>query len=91
MYTPPGAMLKSPKRNRPVSRGPLDTPWYLSKKFISVFFFLVFGGIVSTFTIQAVAIGFVSAQATKQDYSQGILPVAEKILCGSKGCLKDYL
>lgn len=84
-------MLKFPKRNRPISKGPWDTPWYFSDRFFSVFFFLVLGGIISTLIFQAVAIGFVATQAAKQDYSNGILPVAEKLLCGSKGCLKDYL
>ena len=47
-------------------------------------------GIVATWVVQAILVTSVASTVLKQDYSQGIIPVVEKTLCGQPGCLKSY-
>ena len=60
------------------------TPWFLSQRFFSFFFGL-------SILVQAGLYVGGAYLLTKADWSKGILPPVEKVLCGEPGCLKSYV
>lgn len=66
------------------------TLWFLSRRFSSLFFGFVFASILVTLLAQAGIVTYVAITASKQDFSNGILPVVEKTLCGKPGCISTY-
>jgi hypothetical protein len=69
--------------NRPSNRD----PWYLSERFFNFFFSSVLGFMFLALVLQAGFAIFVVTQAQ----GDGLLPAAERILCGDPGCLKTYI
>ena len=67
---------------------PWNTPWFLSDTFFSIFFGLIVTAFIVTFVGQAVLVTLVTRSAVD---SGGVIPAAEKILCGQPGCLKTYI
>ena len=67
------------------------TPWFLSQRFFSFFFGLVFTIILVSILVQVGLYVGGAYLLTKADWSKGILPPVERVLCGEPGCLKTYI
>jgi hypothetical protein len=67
-----------------------QTPWYLTPQFFSLFFGSVLTIIVVSWLVQGAALILGAQHILKQDFSKGLVPVVEKVLCGEPKCLKEY-
>lgn len=65
-------------------------PWYLSDTLFSIFFWFTFMVILSGFLFTAGIFAVSGYMVSKQDFSKGVLPAVERVLCGKPGCLAHY-
>lgn len=63
----------------------------MNDKLFNTFFYGVFILTGTTILISVIGQIFIVTVVAKQDFSNGIIPPIEKVLCGHPGCLKTYL